>query len=268
MVKDKNRERLKKIRTFMLDLDGTFYLGEELFPWSQDFVRTLKEQRKDFIFVTNNSSRSARYYVDKITRLGVPVERKHVFTSGDATIYWLKKQGIGPKIWVCGTPELEAEFVAAGFELTYHHPAAAVLGFDQTLTYEKLRLLCDLVRNGVPFVATHPDYNCPTPRGPIPDCGAMIAAVTAATGVKPKIIGKPYPEMVEALCAKYNLQLESVAMVGDRLYTDIAMGRAAGILSILVLSGETRPEDLAGAEHQPDLTAQDLGEIARWLSDK
>lgn len=141
-----------------------------------------------------------------------------------------------------------------------------MLGFDLSLTYEKLKTACSLIRKGLPFIATHPDFNCPTPEGPIPDCGSMIALITASTGISPKIIGKPYPQMIEALQAKYGLENpETVAMVGDRLYTDIKMANAAGILSVLVLSGESQFEDakIAKPEEQPDLIVKNIGEIAQ-----
>jgi HAD superfamily hydrolase (TIGR01450 family) len=128
-----------------------------------------------------------------------------------------------------------------------------------------LQTACALIRQGVPFIATHPDFNCPTPTGPIPDCGAMQALIAASTGVNAKVIGKPYPEMVAALCHKFGLQREQVAMVGDRLYTDIAMGQQAGITSILVLSGETQREDLSDSPFVPDIIAANLGEVAEWL---
>jgi len=197
--------------------------------------------------------------------MGLPITNKQVFTSGEATIYYLKKEGYGDRIYLLGTPGLEEEFQQSGFHLTDDKPSAVVLGFDMTLTYAKLETACNLIRSGVPFIATHPDLNCPTPDGPIPDCGAMIALITASTDVKPLIIGKPYPQMVDALRNKYGLSPESVAMVGDRLYTDIAMGKSAGIKAILVLSGETVLDDLVDSQVQPDLVANDLGEISSWL---
>lgn len=263
--KPQGRSSLAKVRTFLLDLDGTFYLGNQLFPWSERFIRTVTDLGKDYRFVTNNSSRHSRYYAAKISKLGIPATPEQIFTSGEATIYFLKKNGITSSVFLLGTPELEEEFGSAGFKLTDASPEAVVLGFDMTLNYDKLRTACALIREGIPFFATHPDLNCPTPEGPIPDCGAMIAAIKASTGLGPVIIGKPYPAMVEALCAKYGLAPEEVAMVGDRLYTDIAMGQNAGIATILVLSGETRLEDLDGSEFQPDFIARDLGEVADWL---
>jgi len=257
---------MQNIRTFLLDLDGTFYLGNQIFPWSLDFVETVRAQNKNFIFVTNNSSRHGRYYVDKIRKMGVDITDDQVFTSGEATIYHLRKYNYPKKLFLMGTPDLEEEFQAAGFELTAEEAELVVLGFDMTLTYDKLRTACDLIRKGIPFIATHPDINCPTPTGPIPDAGAMIALIKASTGVEPKVIGKPYPEMVEALRAKYGLEdPETVAMVGDRLYTDIAMGKAAGIKSILVLSGETQLADLERSPIKPDFVVENLGTIAQRI---
>ncbi|NLJ79778.1 MAG: HAD-IIA family hydrolase [Firmicutes bacterium] len=260
-------KQLEAIETYLLDMDGTFYLGDQLYPWSLPFVETMRRLDKKFIFVTNNSSRNGNFYVQKLEKMGVTVTSDQVFTSGQATIYYLKKYNYPRRLYLVGTPSLEEEFREAGFILTAKEPKTVVLGFDLTLTYEKLRISCDLIRRGIPFIATHPDFNCPTPEGPIPDCGAMIALITASTGVKPKIIGKPYPQMVEALRAKYGLENpRTVAMVGDRLYTDIAMGSAAGINSILVLSGETRREDLEGSEFKPDFVLENLGEIVKILN--
>lgn len=259
--------RLRNIETYLLDLDGTFYLGSNLYPWSLPFVETMNRLGRRFIFVTNNSSQNAKHYVQKIRGMGVEITEDQVFTSGQATIYYLKKHNYPRKLYLVGTPALEEEFREAGFMLTDKDPETVVLGFDLTLTYEKLRTACDLIRQGLPFIATHPDFNCPTPEGPIPDCGAMIALITASTGVKPKIIGKPYPEMIEALRARYGLENPAtIAMVGDRLYTDLAMAEAAGIVGILVLSGETQCADLQGSEVQPDLVLENLGEITKALS--
>ncbi|NLW56513.1 MAG: HAD-IIA family hydrolase [Firmicutes bacterium] len=260
------RERLASIQTYLLDLDGTVYLGDEIFPFSLPFFKRLEELGKKFIFVTNNSSRTGAYYVAKLTRMGVTLRPEQVFTSGEATRLYLKNNYSSRRIYLLGTPDLEEEFCQDGFLLTTENPAAVILGFDQTLNYEKLRIACSLIRQGVPFIATHPDFNCPTPEGPIPDCGAMIAAITAATGVQPTVIGKPFPAMVEALCVKYGLEREKVAIIGDRLYTDIALGQQAGITSILVLSGETQLVDLEDTPYRPDLVATDLGELSKWLA--
>ena len=259
-------DKLKKIKTFLLDLDGTFYLGDQLYPWSLPFVHACERLNKRFIFVTNNSSQNGNHYVEKLRKMGVTITDEQVFTAGQATIFYLKRYNYPKKIYLVGTPALEEEFSAAGFILTKKDPEAVVLGFDLTLTYEKLERACFFIRQGLPFIATHPDLNCPTLEGPIPDCRSMIALISASTGVQPKIIGKPYPEMIEALRARYGLEDPStVAMVGDRLYTDIAMGNAAGITSILVLSGETQLEDVdkTDTETRPDVILENLGEIVK-----
>ena len=165
-----------------------------------------------------------------------------------------------------GTPALEEEFCSYGFTLDKTAPDLVVLGFDTTLTYEKLWKLCDFVRAGLPYIATHPDNNCPTETGWMPDVGAMIAFVKAATGREPDlIVGKPNRMIVEAAASKMGLKVEQLGMIGDRLYTDIALGASSGITTVLVLSGETKPEDVAGSPHKPDYIFENLGGVADWL---
>ncbi len=256
---------LSDIRLFLLDMDGTVYLGNRLLPGSLDFLRYLSQTGRDHLFLTNNSSRNANYYAEKLTRLGWPAKPDEVLTSGEATALYLG--GIKPaaRIFLLGTPDLEQEFLAHGFVLTGEQPDYVVLGFDMTLTYEKLVLACDLIRTGVPFIATHPDFNCPTETGYIPDCGAMIALITASTGVKPQIIGKPNRQIIDAMFRKKPVARTQVAMVGDRLYTDIVMGHNAGVASILVLSGEARREDIISAPAKPDYVFEGLGTLYEEL---
>ncbi len=261
-------ERLARARAFLLDMDGTFFLGERLLPGALDFITLLRQQGKPFLFLTNNSSKDRQQYVEKITRLGLPIQPDQVLTSGEATAQLLSRDYPGAKLFVVGTPSLEGEFRAAGFTLDDPRPELAVVGFDTGLTYAKLWTLCDLVRAGRPYIVTHPDLNCPTPGGFMPDIGATIAYVKAATGRGPdQVVGKPSRLMAEAAARKLGLPLESLAMVGDRLYTDIALGQAAGIPAVLVLSGETRLEDLPESPFQPDDTFAHLGELGAWLAD-
>lgn len=162
-----------------------------------------------------------------------------------------------------GTPSLEAEFSCFGFELTDEDPQVVVLGFDTTLTYEKLVKLCDFVRAGLPYIATHPDINCPVEGGYIPDIGAVMALVEASTGrAADVIVGKPHAPIVEAIVEKTGFAAGEIVVVGDRLYTDIALG-AAGLGTVLVLSGETKREDLAASPYQPDQVVADLRELHR-----
>ena len=238
-------EKLSKVRGFLLDMDGTFYLDDRLLEGALRFIDLLGEQKKEFLFLTNNSSKHRRQYAEKITRLGLPIAEELVLTSGEATALYLKEQHPGADIFLVGTPSLEDEFSQHGFHLVQREPHFLVLGFDTTLTYQKLWTLCDFVRAGVPYIATHPDFNCPTENGFMPDVGAMIAFVKAATGREPDlVVGKPNRLIVDAAAVKMNLQVDQLAMIGDRLYTDIALGQTSGIATILVLSGETKLEDL------------------------
>jgi 4-nitrophenyl phosphatase len=260
-------ERLAQARGFLLDMDGTFFLGERLLDGALDFIALLRQQGKEFLFLTNNSSKDRRQYAEKITRLGLSITSDQVLTSGEATARLLARDHAGAKLFVVGTPSLEDEFRAAGFVLDDPQPEVIVVGFDTTLTYAKLWKLCDLVRAGRPYIATHPDLNCPTPGGFMPDIGATIAYVKAATGRQPdQVVGKPSRLMAEAAAQKLGLPLASLAMVGDRLYTDIALGQAAGIPAVLVLSGETHAEDVAGSPFQPEATFEHLGALAAWLA--
>ena len=259
-------ERLAQVRCFLLDMDGTFYLGDRLLEGALYFIDVLKAQGKDFLFLTNNSSKHARQYAEKITRLGLPILETKVLTSGEATARYLLRTRPGARLFVVGTPALEDEFRAHGFALDADQPEVAVLGFDTTLTYQKLWQLCDFVRADLPYLATHPDFNCPTETGFMPDIGAMIAFVKASTGREPDlVIGKPNRLIVEAAAQKMNLPLEALGMIGDRLYTDIALGQTAGITTVLVLSGETQRQDLAGSPFQPDYVFDHLGSVAASL---
>ena len=259
-------DKLRTVRGFLLDMDGTFYLSDRLLEGALRFIDLLREQGKQFLFLTNNSSKQGRQYAEKITRLGLPLGEESVLTSGEATALFLKEKNPEARIFLVGTPFLEDEFQQHGFRLVQERPDFLVLGFDQTLTYKKLWSLCDFVRAGIPYIATHPDFNCPTETGFMPDVGAMIAFVKAATGREPDlVVGKPNRLIVDAAAAKMNLQVSQLAMIGDRLYTDIALGQASGITTVLVLSGETKIEDLKNSPFQPDYTFQNLSGVAHWL---
>jgi HAD superfamily hydrolase (TIGR01450 family) len=258
--------QLKRIQDFILDLDGTLYLGEKIFSWSLPFLQKVERSGRRVCFVTNNSSQRRHSYVAKLKKMGVRIEERQLLTSGGATIDYLRRYVPGGSdIFLLGTPDLAEEFRDAGFRLTDRQPAAVVLGMDLTLTYDKLCTACQLIDSGVPFFATHPDTVCPTPWGSVPDCGALTAAITAATGIKPRILGKPNPQLLETLGEQFGLQRENSAIVGDRLDTDIALGRGAGIYTILVLSGQTKVKDLAAQAEAADLVAENLGEVTRWL---
>lgn len=260
-------DRLLQTRCFLLDMDGTFYLGNRLLPGALEFIQLLNEKGIDFLFLTNNSSRTRREYAEKIRRFGLDLPEEKIFTSGEATALYLREKKPGARIYLVGTPALENEFCEHGFILSDDSPDFAVLGFDTTLTYQKLWKLCDLVAAGTPYIATHPDINCPTETGFMPDIGSIIALVETSTRRKPDvIIGKPYPPIVEAVANKIELSVSQLCMVGDRLYTDIALGKT-GLTTILVFSGETTPEDLKESKIQPDLALENLEALRKILRD-
>ena len=255
------------IDLFLLDMDGTIYLGDRLFDCAKPFLETVKTLGKRYLFLTNNSSKDRAAYVEKLARLGIDAAPDEIFTSGEATTRLLRGRMPGAAVAVFGTPTLEREFREAGFRLVERAPDVVVLGFDQTFDYAKMTRLCDLVREGRPYVATHPDFNCPVDGGFIPDIGASIAYVKASTGREPdEIVGKPHAGIVDAVVAKYGVPKERLCMVGDRLYTDIALGAEAGIATALVLSGETSAEDAAASPFRPTWTFPDLSGLRARLA--
>ena len=253
------RERLSAVRCFLLDLDGTLYLGDRLIDGALSFLQALQDTGRQCLFLTNNSSRSAQYYRDKLERLGVPPAFRNILTSGQAAARYVKQRYPGKRAFLMANAIETAEIREMGVLLDQARPDYVLLAYDTELTYEKLTQLCNFVRAGLPYIATHPDFNCPTETGFIPDIGATIAYVKASTGREPDvIIGKPYGGIVEETLRVTGLKKEEMAMVGDRLYTDIATGRNFGMLSILVMSGETTQEMLRGSPIQPDLVFERL----------
>jgi len=262
-------DRLAHVRCFLLDMDGTFYLGERLIDGALRLMDVLRSRGQDFIFLTNNSAKNARLYSEKLTRLGVPTDASRVLTSGAATAAHLQSEWLGARVFVVGTPALEEEFTARGFVLDDESPDLVVLGFDTGFTYDKLWKLCDRVRAGRPYIATHPDFTCVTDTGYMPDIGATIAFVRASTGRDPDlIVGKPNRLIAEQAAARAGVPVSALCMIGDQLDTDIALGAAAGIPAILVLSGETGAERVAGAPYPPDFVFPHIGAVADYLASR
>jgi 4-nitrophenyl phosphatase/NagD protein len=256
-----NMNKLALVKCFLLDMDGTIFIGDRLLPGAAEFLRYLDEHDVEHLFLTNNSSKHSGQYAQKLHGFGLNVSEGQIFTSGEAAALYI--QGLEPsaRIYLVGTSALQHEFSERGFALVEDEPNFAVLGFDTTLTYDKLWKLCNFVRAGVRYIATHPDYNCPVEGGFMPDIGATIAFVAASTGRKPDVvIGKPNVPIVEMSVEKSGVPLESLCMVGDRLYTDIALGES-GITTVLVLTGETKPDDIPASPHQPDYVVQNLVEL-------
>ncbi len=256
-----NLEKLKRIKLFTLDMDGTIYLDTTPLEGAVDFCKKLDKLGK-LCYFTNNTSKNPMDYVEKLNKLGFPAKRENIMTSGDVTIAYLNKYHKGEPVYLLGTKALEDSFTQSGITLS-EDAKIVVVGFDMTLTYQKLERACTLIRNGALFYSTHPDINCPTADGFIPDSGAICGAITLSTGVQPKYFGKPYGETVEMLELKNGLSRDEICMVGDRLYTDIALGRKNGMLAILVMTGETTADMLAAAEgdNVPDLVFDKIGDI-------
>ena len=257
---------IQDVRCFLLDMDGTFYLGENLIPGSLDFIRRVEETGRDFLFLTNNSSHNADFYVQRLKRMGLNVGREKVLTSGEATAAVLKEKYPGKRAFVLGNEFLLEEMREAGVTVDQTDPEIVVVGYDTTLDYKKMTAVCDLVRAGLPYIATHPDFNCPTETGFAPDIGAIMAFIEASTGRRADlVVGKPHTGIVQAALRRTGLAVGQLAMVGDRLYTDIETGLKSGMLSILVMSGETTPEMLAAYPHKPDLVFERLAEMIPLL---
>lgn len=259
---------LQETELFVLDMDGTFYLDNEMIDGSLDFLEQIKRLGKKFVFFTNNSSKSPDTYIEKLAKMNCHISRDQILTSGDVMVHYLQKNHPGKSVYLVGTPDLEANFRLNGINLTEGQPDVVVIGFDLTLTYEKLMRACLYIRNGAEFLATHLDINCPTHDGFIPDCGSMCAAIVLSTGKEPKYVGKPFKETVDYVLAKTGVELEKVTFVGDRLYTDVKTGINNGAHGILVLSGEVKFEDVAVSDVVPDAifnSLKDMGEMLKTL---
>jgi HAD superfamily hydrolase (TIGR01450 family) len=264
-----SRSAAPAIAGLAFDLDGTVYLGQDLLPEAAGLIAALAAAGVPYLFATNNSSTTGVRYVERLTALGLQATRATVLTSNDVTVRHLHDAGLR-RPFLVATREVEEAYRAAGLEpagpaSSGVEPDAVVLTFDTSLTYAKLRRAADLIRAGLPYVATHPDLVCPTPTGPIPDCGAFAALLFEATGRRPRIMGKPERPMADAIRARLGVAADAVAFVGDRLYTDVRMARDHGFVAVLTLTGEARREDLAASDDVPDLVVEDLAALHAHL---
>jgi HAD superfamily hydrolase (TIGR01450 family) len=255
-------QKLASLKYFLLDMDGTIYLGPHPIEGAVEFLRFLRESGRGRLFFTNNPTSDATQYSNKLRRMGIEAEPDDILTSGEATARYLVSETPYRRVYVVGMPSFEQELCRAGLDVSDQDPEAVILAFDKSLTYAKLEKACLFLRAGLPYIATNPDKVCPTEYGYIPDCAATAALIAAATDRTPcKYIGKPNPEMVRMALQKLGAAPETTAMVGDRLYTDMQMAYNSGITSILVLSGESTLEDVARAERKPDYVFASVREI-------
>jgi len=251
---------LKDKRLFLLDMDGTIYLDEQLFDGTLEFLDHVRAMGGRAMYLTNNSSKSVKSYVDKLARLGINACAEDFLTSVNATVLYLQKQAYH-KIYAFGTQSFKSQLKEAGLPVTDvldEGIDCLCMGFDTELTFQKLEDACILLNRGVDFVATNPDWVCPTWYGSVPDCGSVSEMLFRATGRRPRFIGKPQPDMVELAVAKSGFTKEQAILLGDRLYTDIQSGVNAGVDTVLVLSGEATLEDLAASQVKPAYVMENI----------
>jgi NagD protein len=263
---------LGKVRHIVLDMDGTIYLGRTLFPETRPFLAEMERMGIGVSFVTNNCTRSRAEYAEHLREMGVDARAQAITTSAQATIHFLQSSMPNVKrLFVLGTSGLRDELVAAGFEVVDDRPEAVVVGFDTGLTYEQLCQTAYWISQGLPYVATHPDRVCPTDRPTVlPDCGAICALLESATGRRPDAVpGKPSPAMLRAVAVENRVSPNEVALVGDRLYTDMRMARDAGAIGVLTLTGETKQSDVerCAADERPDVVVENLAQLARLIQE-
>ena len=273
LSEEKLLQACAKIKHVALDMDGTIYLGSTLFPYTQAFLQTLRDNGISYSFLTNNPTKSSNDYLLKLQKLGIDATEEQMYTSSIATIDYTRMQYPEAKrIFTLGTPSMQAEFKKAGFEITSDSandvPDILVVAFDTTLEYSRLcRAAWWASKTDIPYIATNPDWVCPTDQPTIlVDCGSLCKAIEGATKRQPDIvIGKPNPNMLYCIRDKYNLKDDEIAMVGDRIYTDVATAQNAGSFGVLVLSGETTLEVSLTYDRQPDLTALSIKEFGELL---
>ncbi len=258
---------LKKSKLFLLDMDGTIYLDNDLFEGVTDFLSHIKTLGGKYLFLTNNSSKSVTKYIEKLKNLGIAATEDDFLTSTDATIVYLKPKNY-KKIYAFGTASFKEQLKSAKLPITDNLEDdidCLLLGFDTELTFKKLEDACILLNRGVDFVATNPDLVCPTWYGSVPDCGSVSEMLFNATKRRPKFIGKPQPEMALLAMKKTGFTREQTALIGDRLYTDIACGVNADITSVFVLSGEGTLDDLKKSKTKPDFVFKNIKEILEFI---
>jgi len=265
-------KRLKDIRHVALDMDGTIYSGGTLFESTRPFLALLDALGIGHTFLTNNSSKSAKHYLAHLRKIGIVATADQLYTSTQATIEHLREQMAAVRrLFVLGTASMRRELETAGFALTTDsasdEPDGVIVGFDTELTFSRLCRAAYWISKGKPYVATHPDRVCPTDQPTVlVDCGAICGALKEATGRAPDtVLGKPDPCMLRGILIRHALAPEQLAMVGDRLYTDMAMAHRSGAFGVLVLTGETTAAAAANYSPAPDLVVSGLAEFGERL---
>ena len=258
----------KNIKLFLFDMDGTLYLGDRLFDFTIELLQKIKSKGKRYMFMTNNSSKSVSAYIEKLKKLGIESTKEDFITSSQATAYYLKNHHKDARLYVCGTRSLKDELASEGFVITENTDNAdcIVIGYDTELNYKKLwDVSFMLTTRDIPYIATNPDYVCPTEWGSVPDCGSVCDMIFNATGKRPIFIGKPEALMPKLAMEKEGYSPSETAVIGDRIYTDVKSGINAGAVSVLVMSGETTDEILQNSDVKPDIVLKDASAILKTL---
>ncbi len=259
---------LRQKKLFLFDMDGTLYLGDRLFPFTKELLCTIRAIGGRYLFMTNNSSKSVSAYVSKLEKLGIAAAEEDFLTSSQATAHYLKQHHMGKTLYVCGTDSLKEELAGSGFSISedIDKTQCIVMGFDTELTFQKLEAVSKLLcTRELPYIATNPDYVCPTEFGSVPDCGSVCDMLYNVSGKRPLVIGKPEPLMPYLAMEKWGCTKEETVVIGDRIYTDIKSGINASVTTVLVLSGETTPQILANSQDKPDFVLADCGELLDLL---
>ena len=274
--KKKDIRRLQKIRCFVLDMDGTIYLSNRLFPFTIPFLKKLGETGRSYCFFTNNSTKHQQDYLVKLSGMGIPVTESQVFLSTQVILEEMHRLHPKDSFFIVGTPNLVEAFRRAGLQVFDPNsetpgsmPDVVILGFDTTLTYERISLACKYLRHGSAYYGVNMDYNCPVDDNGvldyIPDCGSIAKLVERSTGRFPDFYGKPSRHALDYIIRHTGFKEEEIAVVGDRIYTDIAIANGTKALSIMVLTGETQLEDLEEYDFRPDIILPSLAEITELL---
>lgn len=263
------KKQLNNVKLYLFDMDGTLYLGDQLYDFTKELLSKIRACGSRYLFVTNNSSKSVAAYVEKLHRLGIEADAEDFMTSSQATVYYLQNHYPTAKLYVCGTKSLKDELRENGFTITesIDETDAVIMGNDTELTFKKLDDVCRiLTARDLPYIATNPDYVCPTEYGFVPDCGSVCDMIFNATKKRPVVIGKPQALMPQLAMQKYGVAPDETAVIGDRIYTDIKSGLNAGCVTVLVMSGETTPEILNSSDDRPDFVFDDAGEILDYVN--
>jgi HAD superfamily hydrolase (TIGR01457 family) len=251
---------------YIFDLDGTIYLGEKLIPGAGETIEKLKSLSKKIIYLSNKPLQTREDYAAKLTRLGIPTRAEEVINSSLVMAHWLSREAPGTTIYVIGEIPLIQEMVRAGFRISEKGGEIryVIASFDRTFDYRKLNIALQAIKKGAHFVATNPDRTCPVEGGEIPDCAAMIGAVEGTTGKKVEaVVGKPSDIMIRVALDYMGLRSQDCILVGDRLETDMVMGKKAGMAAALVLTGVTTRESLKKSDIQPDYVWESVAEIIK-----